>query len=858
MLTNFYTWYVNELNALCEGIDILWLGVIVSVFLILLFLSFSLIKKIVANFENSLLVYFNVIFLDSIILISISFLFFGYIIETSTLNNYHFAEIFFYWVLVCHFFWSINIVLGNHVKLKYFEKEDKGFLYLLNYTRIYILYDKIGLILGSFGLLIFSLIIPLEFIPLSIAYMLWVLHWIYTSHYTIKNISKKIELEKYITEKLIKNQNPTFWDYTSIEYINSIRWNILFLKLKYIIWHSSILLILLNSDLIILELKFFISILYTYAQLINFFKFSVFSNLESNSRISKIFIDNHKLIYIDYLLISIIICIIYQTYYIEFNNTLNCILLIIIGLYLCKDLLGYVILNFFNKWLSKTIDSDKINLIFVSESRTKNNKNLSSSIIENMGVIPYKNWNAFIYNKSKIELDHEGHPYKIEESINDSRHYIIINSNDDLTESVYYQRDVFLISNMLRNTTATFDIFSGDLFETNELFDQWQYFGSRKIGKKKYNESIKLSDEDEIYIKNVSDINLRFMLTMCDEKEIEVIDFNGIFENLTYENHKINDLLFSHLKSENKELIPFINEDMKYSIFEISLLYRQFFELGDLASKFMALLDIAECILMYMLGIVTGKDENNNFYWNNIDENNLKNISFGGAIKLLETWTNEYKEINPVHNKLHKELTNKFENKEILKKLAVLVKDSLSVGDGSIKTYKTNLSIFYFISAIRNKTRGHGAPTKASFELVNLTFKLITIMFYSFNKIPGRLYCRTSFEGVDFNVDLNYGPCPRIFHASEDTINKHDSTEIVNEKKDRDEFFEKCKVPSNFIEPIWCFENENKFDFFSIGEIVKINEGRTYLLSSKEKNKSTFVSHSTGDIIKPSYKKFDN
>ncbi|MAW84767.1 MAG: hypothetical protein CL832_10315 [Crocinitomicaceae bacterium] len=864
MLNNLFPWYINELDTLCNGIDSLYIGIIASVFIIVLYFLFRSFRKLISNFDNSFFEYVVIIFCSSQNIKSISYLFFVYIIETSTLLNYHFTELFFYWTLANHIILLIAEILLKRILV---NSEDTGFSYLLKYTKVYILTDLIISVFGSFALLSLFLVIPHRILPISFAYILWAFHWIYITLKELSNISRKIKLKEYISKKLIKNQNPTFWDFTSIEYINNGTTNTLYSKLKFIIWSSLIFLSFTNSDLIIIEIKFIISIFYIYFILVNVYKLSDFKNLDSNKIISKNLIDSHKYIYIDYFLISTVIYIIYQTYFLVFDSTVNFIILVTISLYLCKDLYGYIVSWFFNKWLSKTINSEKINLLFVSDYITKTNlRKLSNSIIKNMGVIPYNNCNAFIYNNSKIELSNDGRIYRIEESVNESRHYIIINNNDHTTKSVHYMRDVFLIGNMLRNTLATFDIFNGDIFQNEDLdflaetgwrstSEMWQYFESRKIGVVEIVEN----PQNNIKIKKkVSDIEIEFMLSMCDEKKIEIDNLKGVFENLTYENHKINDLLFTHLESENKELISFINEEMKYSLFEISLLYRQFFELSDLASKFMALIDIAECILMYMLGIVTAKDVHNNFYWNNFEENNLKNISFGGAIRLLETWTNENKEINPVHDKLQKELLSKFKNKEILKKLAVLVKNSLSVGDGSIKTYKTNLSIFYFLSAIRNKTRGHGAPTKASFELVNLTFQLVTMMFYIFNKIPGRLYCITSFEGVKFNIDLNYGPCPRIFHVSEDTVNIHDSSEIVKEKKDRNEFFEKCKAPSNFNEPIWCFENKGKFDFFSIGEIVKINEGRTYLLSSKEKNKSIFVSHSTGDIIKPSYKKFYN
>jgi hypothetical protein len=346
--------------------------------------------------------------------------------------------------------------------------------------------------------------------------------------------------------------------------------------------------------------------------------------------------------------------------------------------------------------------------------------------------------------------------------------------------------------------------------------------------------------------------------TIIDEKPFQLfekpndtsITIDKFINSINTESIRINMLLREYYKESTFDYYSLNNELTNHGHFELNTLLRQMREGGSIPSRFVDALSIAEVSARYLFSLINSVNGYLVDDENNVQSRNEKysQLSFGLCIGFLRTITEKNK-LNKFEKTIKFILNTKYTDSENCTRLKKYMLDDLHY-DKEVKTKPTLFDLFNYMAYIRNKTRGHGTPSKVEFDFY-VTLDLISIFIvHCLSKIEIETYSRQIINEKEWLLHYNVGGNV-ILHPLE----QKDNFEYWKESFDWN-YLDKMEETKLHLkeanQAIYLKLNyQGKTHWIETELYFKCKEGIVYMYDGFNKNEAEWISFTTGAVIRP-------
>ena len=291
----------------------------------------------------------------------------------------------------------------------------------------------------------------------------------------------------------------------------------------------------------------------------------------------------------------------------------------------------------------------------------------------------------------------------------------------------------------------------------------------------------------------------------------------------------------------------------RYGIFEFTTLFRQLHENPSISSRFVDLLNISECICRYIIGIIHGLWQHNNNTEHQIVFD-TKTIAYGSCVDFLRRYSNQKDISNHIDSKIHTLLELKYNDIENIQAITTYLK--MLNPNNKVSRSPNFIELHSWLVEIRNKTRGHGTPSKVDFNFYIALEKVVLFMIAKFNNLDLKLVYKSDIGGDQWTFNMSMGGFPGIvpdINKIEPNIhfNPFTSKDLVNSIiKTHNEI--KDKIIGNNPHPYFVFQTNHDNSWIPCDSFFKIIQGVVYILNGRQNEKESWISFSTGKIVRPS------
>jgi hypothetical protein len=404
-------------------------------------------------------------------------------------------------------------------------------------------------------------------------------------------------------------------------------------------------------------------------------------------------------------------------------------------------------------------------------------------------------------------------------------------------------------------------------------------------------DSISICIEPEEF--NLAYLRISLYSKLCDES-FEVLDsgvdvyMNKPRDLLSAELLKIHDKISTEailINLKIQEMFSIQDSDRLKSLegkglFEFNNMLRQVHETPSIPLRFIQCIMIWEAVAQWLCGFLFAKTLNDKEVSPFHEQEGWdKDLSFGDFVSNLDKMLNtDDGPISARINKFWKSKYNDYVGMELLKKLM------LNYGwKSKINSEPTLKQLFSYMNFVRNKTRGHGIPSKIHFDFYFVLEKLSIFLVHSIKELnfnlfvslnpndlqlnqtgetdfQSKLKSKTIFSTLGINdiwiVKLSSGGCPNIYPYQTDYkyntsyFPYSETSKFVNEYINMKSVFEifgseKCNI-------LLTFEENNVLHQYKLDSFFRSKSGVIFSYHGKKKGIKSFISYTTGALIKPS------
>jgi hypothetical protein len=346
--------------------------------------------------------------------------------------------------------------------------------------------------------------------------------------------------------------------------------------------------------------------------------------------------------------------------------------------------------------------------------------------------------------------------------------------------------------------------------------------------------------------------------SIIDEKSIELIEktneesitIDRFINSINTESVRINMLVRDYSKDSKLDYYQLQKELINKGPFEINTLLRQMREGGSIPSRFVDALSIAEVSARYLFSLMNEVtiylDKNEN----SIQDRNTKygQLSFGPCVGFLRTITEKGK-LNAFEKSIKELLKTKYSDIDNSIRLKKYLINDLHY-DKVVKEEPTLFDLFNYMAYIRNKTRGHGTPSKVEFDFY-VTLDLISIFIvHCISKIEVETFSRQIINDKEWLLYYNAGGNV-ILHPL-------DSSENLDYWKDSFDwnYLDKMEEAKKHLEEsnqsvYFKIKYQEEIHWIKSEAYFKCKEGIIYIYDGINKDEAEWISFTTGAVIRP-------
>ncbi len=323
-----------------------------------------------------------------------------------------------------------------------------------------------------------------------------------------------------------------------------------------------------------------------------------------------------------------------------------------------------------------------------------------------------------------------------------------------------------------------------------------------------------------------------------------------VVNSINSEPVRINMLVKQYFSSSSLDYHKLQNELVNNGPFEVNTLLRQMREGASIPSRFVDALTIAEVGARYIFSLV------NEINFNLEDQENKVNfrnetygqLSFGICIGFLRNLM-ERRKLNEFEKSVKAILRTEYSDAVNFSRLRKYLLEDLHY-DKAVNDSPTLFDLFNYLGYIRNKTRGHGTPSKVEFEFY-VTLDLISIFItHCLSKIEFETYTRQTIQEKEWLLYYNAGGNV-VLHP----LNESENLDYWKQSFDW-QYLDKMKTAKEELTA------ENQSVYFKIrlndspywvpaATYFKSKEGIIYMYDGINKGEAEWISFTTGAVIRP-------
>lgn len=360
----------------------------------------------------------------------------------------------------------------------------------------------------------------------------------------------------------------------------------------------------------------------------------------------------------------------------------------------------------------------------------------------------------------------------------------------------------------------------------------------------------KLSDED--YAEFTANTEEYLNINQKNQAQIELSQFRtSLVKSSSFEALRINIDVFENYYTENdNRRIQFLTGK---GVYELNTLFRQLHESPSIPSRFIDLLNIAECMMRYLVGICHAcKFDDTNYKVSN-EFFDTKAISYGSCVDYLARFSKNSAQKFILEQKIIRFLNHTYTDEENLKSLVEFLK--LINPNKKYSSKPTCIELNWWLVEVRNKTRGHGTPSKVPFDFYIALEKLVLFLLHEFNSM-GLSFCyRCNLDNTNWTFDLSHGGYPAIVPCEESLspeihfnplMNKETVQQIIDNHLEIIQ-----KIPEHDGSVYLKVKEEGISEWYTCKEHFMIKNGILFLLNQRNEKTENWISFSTGKIFRP-------
>ena len=432
--------------------------------------------------------------------------------------------------------------------------------------------------------------------------------------------------------------------------------------------------------------------------------------------------------------------------------------------------------------------------------------------------------------------------------VRNASHLIIRIPKEDIP-SVFYRENAFHFG--LKSPITIIDVWHTS--ELNQILDE-QLTGDYGWLRHRLYLVHKLSDEA------VTDFSeeLSSKVKLKNEKqhaEVEATQFRAsLLKSSSFEALRQNIHVFEHHYTEVDHTR--VKQLTGKGIYELNTLFRQLHESPSIPSRFIDLLNVAECAIRYLVGfahaqrIPDGTGIHGNLAFD------TKAIAFGSCNDFLARWKkagagNE----TLLGTRISAFLDVVYEDEKNIEELVRFIRIMNPGVSAKYSQKPTMLELCWWLVTIRNKTRGHGTPSKVDFNFYIALEKTVLFMLAELAELQLEPCYIAEVDSIKWSFSLWNGgypdPVPLVDELQKNVhfnpMADNAEIELMTLAHNRivayippgDESLY-LRVADDGMEEWWKCDNH-----FNVKDAI------VHLLNQRDEKKESWISFSTGRIMRP-------
>jgi hypothetical protein len=328
----------------------------------------------------------------------------------------------------------------------------------------------------------------------------------------------------------------------------------------------------------------------------------------------------------------------------------------------------------------------------------------------------------------------------------------------------------------------------------------------------------------------------------------------NIVNSSSFESLRQNIQLFEHqYKEADHERVRQLTGK---GIYELNTLFRQLHESPSIPSRFIDLLNVAECMIRYLVGFLHAERVDDGKVLHGNLPFDTKAIAFGSCTDFLARW----KKLDGAGetilgarvSALLDVVYDDTENVEALVKYIRIMNPGVTA---KYSQKPTLLELSWWMVTVRNKTRGHGTPSKVDYGFYVCLEKAVLFMLAECSKLELTPCYIAEVDGQKWTFHLSSGGYPEPVPVLDELQKGVHFNPLLE-----DEMIERLTANHRHIvahipagdEALYLYVTEGeKTEWWRCHKHFQVRDAIVHLLNQRDDKKESWISFSTGRIMRP-------